>query len=993
MVNSQRFKSLFMIILLLNASVAFPEQAGSIRGMVYDKDFEVPLAAAQILIAETGEKVTSTDGGNFVLGQVKPGTYTIVFSKDGYTRQVKANVVVSSGQMTEVEAWLSGEFTEMEEFVVQDIQVGTSTEASLLDLRMESPALMDSISSDLMSRAGAGDAASALRLVSGATVQDGKYAVIRGLPDRYVNSQMNGVRLPTSDSDKRAVQLDQFPSAIIESIQVTKTFTPDQQGDASGGAVNVVLKGIPNERIMKFESGMSFNTNVTGNNKFLTHKGGDLGFFGKGGQDLPVGNIGNSWANPVGVSTSKSPEDYKWSAALGDKFQLDKDIKIGVFGSFFHERDVSYFENGVNDKYWVKPGDTRMTPQYIQGTPDQGDFKTQLFDMTQASQEIKWGKMGALGLETENHSLTLMYMYTNSSMSKTTLAEDTRGKNYYFPGYDQNDPLDPGNQQRDAAPYIRTETLAYTKRITRTFQFRGTHNLDEYFPDFGIKNFFMISGPELDWGVSKNKAALSEDKHQFGSLWWADKENPGYPIWGIPPSTDPAVYRPYKPAANYTLGNVQHVWKNISEESEQWYLNLKIPFEQWSGDEGYFKTGWFNDKVFRKYDQNSYSNFNDNSAQYEGSWEEYWSNVFPYENHPITAADIDVDYTGHQNITAWYYMADLPLWTDMNLIGGFRHEHTELGIVNDAEKDVTWVPPGATGEVKLNPGDADVSFEQDDILPSIGFVFKPIEKITLRGTYSETVARQTFKELTPIKQQEYLGGDVFVGNPNLKMSALKNYDLRLDYEPYDGGLFSASYFVKNITDPIEYVQRRIEYSYTTAENYPKGKITGFELETRHDVGKFWKAMEGFTLGANATLIDSKVKLPKEEAIALSNIGYPMTTRDMTNAPEYLYNIFMTYDITPKTQVSLFYTVRGDTLIAGAGQSSGNFIPNVYEKEYGTLNFGLVHELNDIWKLKFQAKNLLDPKIESVYRFSTEGDITKTSYRKGMEFSISISAEF
>ena len=78
-------------------------------------------------------------------------------------------------------------------------------------------------------------------LVPGTTIQDGKYAVVRGLPDRYVNSQMNGVRLPSADPDKRAVQLDQFPSEMIESVQVTKTFTPDQQADASGAwrALNV----------------------------------------------------------------------------------------------------------------------------------------------------------------------------------------------------------------------------------------------------------------------------------------------------------------------------------------------------------------------------------------------------------------------------------------------------------------------------------------------------------------------------------------------------------------------------------------------------------------------------------------------------------------------------------------------------------------------------------------------------------------------------------
>ena len=150
-------------------------------------------------------------------------------------------------------------------------------------------ALMDSISADLMSRAGASDAASALKLVAGASVQNGKSAVIRGLPDRYVSSQMNGVRLPTADEDKRAVELDQFPSAVIESIQVSKTFTPDQQGDASGGAVNVVLKSVPEENTIKVSISTSFAL-FSGFNRSST---------------VPAGSASN--AASVGANTVNGP--------------------------------------------------------------------------------------------------------------------------------------------------------------------------------------------------------------------------------------------------------------------------------------------------------------------------------------------------------------------------------------------------------------------------------------------------------------------------------------------------------------------------------------------------------------------------------------------------------------------------------------------------------------------------------------------------------------
>jgi len=358
------------LLLPARAAGSAQGQAGSIRGVVYDKDFDAPLPAAQVLIVETGQKVETSDRGNYLLGEVPPGKYTLVFSKEGYVRQVRADVVVGAGQLSEVDVYLSGEFTEMDEFVVQDIlQAGGGTEAALLQLRFESPALMDSISSDLMSRAGASDAAAALRLVSGASLQDGKSAVIRGLPDRYVSTQMNGVRLPTADEDKRAVELDQFPATVIESIQVSKTFTPDQQGDASGGAVNVVLKGIPEETAVFFKGQLGYNSQVTGRDDFLTYEGGGVGAWGldDGGRDIQFENLGRSWDGAVGVSEGDAPIDSKWSLGAGGKHVLDNGVKIGGSINLFYERDSSFFDNGLEDNWWVETPGEGMSPQTFQG--------------------------------------------------------------------------------------------------------------------------------------------------------------------------------------------------------------------------------------------------------------------------------------------------------------------------------------------------------------------------------------------------------------------------------------------------------------------------------------------------------------------------------------------------------------------------------------------------------------------------------------------------
>ncbi len=1022
----------------------FAQQAGSIRGTVYDKEFDAPLAAAEVSIAETGAKTTVSDEGNYIFNQVEPGSYTLVFSKQGYTRQVVADVAVLPGQMADVNTSLSGEFTEMDEFIVQDLQLGGNSEAGLLNLRMESPALLDSVSADLMSQAGASDAASALKLVAGTTVQEGKYAVVRGLPDRYVSSQMNSVRLPTADPDKRAVQLDQFPSALIESIQVSKTFTPDQQGDASGGAVNIVLKGIPDEPVLKVSVGMSHNTETTGRDDFLSYEGGGLNLWGNddGKRDIPYETLAvtGSWDSAVGARHISAPSDYDWSVTAGGKREVAEGLRLGGLANFYYKRNASHTEDKIDDEYYIDFIGTeaqgleefQMTPQ-TRGDPttitnaSEGDgFYTKLFDVQQSSQEVQWGGLGALGIENDYHSLNALFMRTHSAEDKVTVAEDTRGKEYFVarhnpdydplalvPGTNPDGSRYTGDGYRFAAPYQRYQTLAYTERRTETVQISGQHTVP--FPEVGIPHVFTVLEPEADWTVARSSSSLYQpDVREFGSAWIPGQEGAvTFDRRGNPRVYEetPSGYYMNKPAANYELGNLHRIWRTVTEESAQHFVNVKLPFEQWSGDKGYLKFGVFDDHVDRKYRQDSFSNFvlpgsgNSNTGP-ALPWDKYWTDIFPTEYHELEKTDtVDVDYDAEQDITAWYYMADLPVFSFFKLIGGVRRETTDLSIVLDPDPGVTWYPPTGN-KSELKPGDGDVDFEETDDLPALGFEFQPIDQITLRGSYSETVARQTFKELTPIPESEYIGGDVFIGNPELEMSDVENYDLRLDLKPVEGSLISLSWFRKRIDKPIEYVQNSYDkQTYTGPVNYPSGELDGYELEVRQKLGVLWDVLDGLAIGGNGTLIHGRVTIPEDErALYIEKIGatsfaegldnFPPTERDMLNAPEYLYNLNLTYDLEKTgSSVGLFYTVKGDTLVKGPSVD-GAYIPSVYAKEYGTLNFSFSQKIGDHLKLTFKAKNLLDPDIEEVYRSDyLPEDTTKTSYNKGIDFSLSLGGEF
>jgi outer membrane receptor protein involved in Fe transport len=175
-------------------------------------------------------------------------------------------------------------------------------------------------------------------------------------------------------------------------------------------------------------------------------------------------------------------------------------------------------------------------------------------------------------------------------------------------------------------------------------------------------------------------------------------------------------------------------------------------------------------------------------------------------------------------------------------------------------------------------------------------------------------------------------------------------------------------------------------------NYPEGEIFGLEFETRLKAGDINENFQGLTLGFNMTVLKSEVTLPKSEQESFEQIGFPITTRDMSGTPAFLMNANVAYEFEELgTQVALFYTVTGDTLETGAGVDSGNFVPSIYALSYGTLNFTLGQKIGEYFKLSFQAKNILNPEIQTVYRSEyLPDDILSTSFTAGVDYTLGLS---
>ena len=977
------------------ASAVHAQQVGTIRGAVIDKDFNEPLPGVTVKVSGVDERVTTDEDGVFVLRGLRPDTYTAVLAKDGYTRSV-VQLRVVAGRQTSERIEMLGDFTDLEEFVVREqLEQSLNTEQKVLENRFDNAAMVDAISSELMQASGAGDAGDALSRVAGAGTKDGKSAVIRGLPDRYVATQVNGVLFPSSDEDKRAVELDVFPTSALETVEVSKTFTPDQQGNASGGAVNVILRSVPDQPFFaNYSVGTSYNTQTTGRRDFLSYADGGVRAFGRSGSERNIQEIGQNWEGAVGADTVEAPDNFKWSGSMGGRYELDDEWRVGGFVNFFYDRSSNHREGARDESWQVGQVGSLMTPQTQLGTITQPPFTTSLLRIDRSQETLQFGGLSTFGLASDDHSFNVTHLFSRVAEDTVTFAEDTQGKSYLFPGYDPLDPTSPGYAEGDSAPWTRQQTLAYVERGTEALQLAGRHRWDLY-------GFGSLRGVEVDWTVAKNKAFRdTPDRREFGTYWASSGDGNG-------------TFFQLKPAAEFTLGNLQRTFITIEEQSEELALNFKLPLELWGGREGAFKFGWFQDSVTRTFDQETFSNFNDPNNTFTGSWSgPGWAQNWIFEEHLITPADTDVDYTGTQDIRAQYVMLDLPLNEELRMVGGFRWETTDISITSSPEADATWVPSvdpngnpnfGIANFPVSDPNDpsydpdalalANPRTSQDDVLPAIGLIYEPVDNLILRTSFTKTLARQTFKELSPVFQQEYIGGPVFIGDPNLEISDVTNTDFRIDYTPAPGSLFSVSYFRKDIDKPIEYVEAAQGFTFTRPVNYPSGKLVGWEAEVRQEMGELWRPLAGLQLGGNSTWIDATVERPQielEQFLQFQGVEDDARRR-MTDAPEYLWNLYTTYDIEATgTSLGAFYTVIGDTLIQGPGPSNSAFIPATFDRSYDNLTVTLRQELGRGVTLSLKASNLTDANRQQVYRTKyIPEDVVRRDYTQGVTYSLSI----
>jgi TonB-dependent receptor len=995
--------------LLLALTLALP--AGAIRGTVVDADFQSPLAEARVSVVQLAQGTLSSDDGTFLLQGLPPGTYTLVVYKDGYERQIIPDVAVGVGRMTDVQVTLVSEVVDLEELVVSGMDLLGDSEAGLLELRSTALAMQDAVSAEVMSRAGASDVGAALKMVVGTSVAEGKYATVRGLSDRYTGTTLNGVRVPSADPRRRAVQVDLFPTGTIESLTVTKTFTPDLQGDFTGGGIDIKTKAIPDGPMLNASYSPEYDSEATHNSRFLTYgRGGVHGLgFDAGRHALPgaaealkglpppadpkpkpsdqqmelaatYDRIVRAFDPTMGVSRSAPGPNRSLYVVAGDRFALSEGRTMGVIGAVTYSHKYDFFEGGTNNNGGVSQAD-----QPISLTKARTD--------SQGTDEVLAGAMATvMARPSENNEVSLALIYNHA-------AEDTSRF--------QVQPIGASLQEVNQA-------LHYTERDVGSVQLHHRHG-----PQDGGKT-------QVDWFVAWNfTRQLEPDVRFFRYSFDLSSQNGGFPL-------------------NSTAAlNSRRIFRKIGEDDLQGGLDVTLPFMRLTDAKGSIKGGLYFQHSNRDYDQRSFTYVfqnqlgpvtnpavaeNKTKERFQGTDAPLWTDVFndpsriglapnrcavgaPFVNcalpnqllWTLSPLGNDVNYTGDQSIFAFYAMSELPLTHRLKAIFGARLERTSLAVspVNPLSGFVEGIEIQESGDRALVPvaqADARAQIDEVSFLPSIGLAWEVRPQMHLRGSWSKTIARPTFRELAPVATEEFLFGDEFLGNPDLKLSSITNWDLRWEWFRRPGDVFSVSLFTKKIENPIELISFGVSNRvFVQPVNFETGQVHGAEFESRLDLGQFTDRLHGLALGANLAKIDSDVDVPQPEQDSLAPFALGSAKRRLQGQPDLVSNVHLTYD-NERLGVStgLFYNHSGETLSTGAARGVEDGIPDVFTLASRSLDFTFNQNLDRPDKhvsVGFKVRNLLRDESQGVYRTPTGQEAVKYARDTSLRYSLSASVKW
>lgn len=835
--------TLSSVLALAPAMVAAQEQTGSISGRVTDETGSVGFAGAIIRIPELGIQTVSERDGSFRFRSVEAGTYTLVVSYVGAGSREQP-VTVSPGesvrQMIALEAYQT-----MDEIHVYG-QIAQARSA--INQKRAADIVKDMVTADSIGQFPDQNVAEAARRVAGVTVDldqgEGRFIVIRGSDPNLNAVSINGLRIPSSSADERQVGLDVLPAELLSSIEITKTVTPDMDGDAVGGSIQI-------NTVSAFDrDGMFISGTVEGSYNELVEKtspkvaGSFSNIFELGGENqLGVAIAANWYDRDFGSDNVENGDGWDTESFGGQEFffpealeQRDYTInreRTGLSANFDYRAGTS------TDLYlrtiYSKFNDTEVRVANIFEVDD-GDFE----ELSDTGALVSGDYVYEKDLKDRVQPQTIWSVNFGGETSLERWTFD------YNVGYST----------------AKEETKNAVEAV-----FEGDFGND-VFVGYDLSNK-KRRAPQI---TSNNRAALDDpanfelDEVEYGNELTKDKE------WAFELNSQ----------YNFDVDDIPAYVKFGSKvRLRKKFADVNATIYSGFPDDPTLATGDFATTSLE------YSLGQLGAMPNAGAFRRFVEanrDTFEIDEEDTLIASAAEDYNIKEDIYAGYLMGQLD-FTNLRLIAGVRMEHTrftaegtELVLDDDADT--------------LTLLDVSGRNNYTDWLPSVNARLNIGERIISRAAFTKTLARPNFADVAPINERELSDGELegTFGNPELEPYSSTNFDLSFEIYPGELALISVAGFYKEIKNFV--VDANLAGMPGRFENFERAivpingdtaKLKGLEFSYQQQLAFLPSPFDGLLISANYTYADGsadlalgnrKIPLPRQSKhIGNFSLGY------------------------------------------------------------------------------------------------------------------------
>ena len=781
----------WMLVSILSSQFIF---AGGISGKVSDASSGDFLPGANVVLDGTNYGASSDRFGEFNISNVPDGSYTLTVTYVGYA-DYSESVTVGSDVVTK-DITLSVDYVAMEAVNVTGLAQG---QAKALSQQRSAGNIKNVVSRDQMEKFPDQNVADVLQRLPGIALEsdhgEGRYVQIRGAEATLNTTTINGVKVP-SPEDVRKISLDIIPSYSLGSVEVTKAITPDMDGDAIGGHVNLITKNA-------FDyDGQFMEAKVAGGHRPLYGKSGSMGAFTYGNQFMD---------GKLGLLVSSS---YEFNDMKTDNIEVE------------WADEYEYVTNVVDEEETEDPEE----PIYVVEEAD-GRIINDVALKNYALSRERIGITSSLDYKLANNSK----LYANFITNTYTDIENRNRLRYRFdksvdeeePGSGYYDITSQGGTAKLARIYRELKSRSSISKIN-SFSLGGDHALGnmkadwsftqsyaEELRDPSVNAEFVAKDIDMNYEFSDvNHPQITSFTDEDGNVDQHDLSS--YELDAIELEGD-YIPNAKSPNGNLVSGDDQVIAFNLSMPLSLGGANGEIKAGaklsskkkksdrsgaevwEWDGDDDLIMQGFDMDIEGDKYMDGNY--VHTHGIDVDKIRDHMSANLGSYNILPMYEDAILETWDATEEITAFYGMANMRMGK-INFIGGARVEQTSTeynswaGAVEDAEDAELSLDESLSQFFTAQK----VSKEYTDVLPMVHVRYSVNEKTMVRAAYTESIARADFASLVPFIATD--GDDAEAGNPELESAHSRNIDLMLEYYPSGLGIFSFGYFSKAIDNYI-----------------------------------------------------------------------------------------------------------------------------------------------------------------------------------------------